>query len=104
MEPYPIPLHYQNSNARAWFVAVYMVGTNYGGPEEGGWWYEVGDIVSCEVWPSQEQANARAEVLQEVYPNTGKRSSFGQDKEDHDVVVTDTLPAPSFPAVTPHYE
>ncbi len=28
-----------------YFVAVYMVDKAFGGPEEGGWWYDYGDLV-----------------------------------------------------------
>ena len=29
------------------YVNVYEVGTCYGGPEEGGWWYPAGEPVEC---------------------------------------------------------
>ena len=28
------------------FVAVYMVDRAYGGPEEGGWWYDCGELIT----------------------------------------------------------
>ena len=30
-----------------YYVNEYMVGKGYGGPEEGGWWYDVGTFISC---------------------------------------------------------
>lgn len=30
---------------RFWSVAVYLIDQHYGGPEEGGWWYEAGDRI-----------------------------------------------------------
>ena len=32
---------------REMFVNVYTVQQGYGGPEEGGWWYEIGTPVTC---------------------------------------------------------
>ena len=29
-----------------YWVAIYLVALEYGGPEEGGWWYEVGVLVT----------------------------------------------------------
>lgn len=101
---YPVPIFRPDKPTNVWFVAVYAVGTNYGGPEEGGWWYDAGDVVHLEVALDEASARTRADELRLQYPYTGKRSSFGSDKEDHDVTFTDTLPRPSFPAVRPHYE
>lgn len=32
---------------RIQFVTVYETDRAYGGPEEGGWWYDVGTVVAC---------------------------------------------------------
>ena len=29
------------------FINVYRVNRDYGGPEEGGWWYDTGEFVEC---------------------------------------------------------
>ena len=28
-----------------YIVSIYMIDKRYGGPEEGGWWYNIGDLV-----------------------------------------------------------
>ena len=30
------------------FISIDMVDRRYGGPEEGGWWYDVGEVVDCD--------------------------------------------------------
>lgn len=37
--------YYDDEPATYWSVAVYETGLNYGGPEEGGWWYECGWLI-----------------------------------------------------------
>lgn len=32
---------------RIQFVTVYETGRNYGGPQEGGWYYDTGTVVAC---------------------------------------------------------
>ena len=33
-------------NAHLYWVALYEVSQKYGGPEEGGWWYDTGDLIT----------------------------------------------------------
>ena len=41
---------------RAKYVNVYMVDQAYGGPEEGGWWYNTWAIEESHACPDREQA------------------------------------------------
>lgn len=41
----------QTKTPQWWTVAVYLVDRAYGGPEEGGWWYETGELVLPPVGP-----------------------------------------------------
>ena len=64
-------------------VAVYDAGLSWGGPEEGGWWFNSGSLVRVmRVFPSEDRAyaysrrlNARLES-REIGPNKGKREKF----------------------------
>lgn len=87
-------------------VAVWSVDTAMGGPEEGGWWYETGDLIHFEVHYVMQVAKHRVDDLRKKYPYTGKRSSFSRDKEDYNVELRDDgkVPHPYFPLVRPHYE
>lgn len=43
----------------AYFIGVYLVDRSYGGPEEGGWWYDSGYTVTLQ------------DLLDDGYPETG---------------------------------
>ena len=43
----------------AYFIGVYLVERSYGGPEEGGWWYNSGSSVTLQ------------DLLDDGYPETG---------------------------------
>lgn len=110
------------------YVNVYEASRCYGGPEEGGWWFDTGYPIlsipvalaplpgefpvelSMQVGPRgttwDEATRAAAEVirtrLREDYPNTGKRSSvIGGD--DYDVLI-EKEPGKPFPETFPRYE
>jgi|TARA_R110000796_G_scaffold214879_2_gene330865 hypothetical protein len=44
-------------------VNVYEVDRSYGGPEEGGWYYDTGTLVSDELFPDLASGIARAEEI-----------------------------------------
>lgn len=71
----------------SWFANVYEVDRAYGGPEEGGWWYDTGEIklsVPCLTWDGAWEV---AEKLRKLYPHTGKSSSVIYDGGDYSVMV-----------------
>lgn len=82
----------QTQSAGLW-VVPYDISRKYGGPEEGGWWYDTGTAIleearyfsACHM----REAHAYYNKMQKVYEtrtNTGK------------------IPQTSFPAYHPHYE
>jgi hypothetical protein len=90
--------------AQQWFVGVYSVGRSYGGPEEGGWWYDTGELVQQTAVNSYDEAE---EVRQRLYdgefPDTGKSSSvLGGD--DFRIAIGIEPHAKSFPDTKPRYE
>lgn len=55
-----------------WYsVAAYMVGREYGGPEEGGWYYDSGRVIpeTVRAFPAAEFSDAKAywDKLQSIY-------------------------------------
>ena len=40
-----------------WYVNIYKVESAYGGPEEGGWYYDVGELVETKCFCSAEPSN-----------------------------------------------
>ena len=51
----------QTEKANPAFVSVYSHGQCYGGPEEGGWWYDVVKLVGSRRFPHREEAEAYLE-------------------------------------------
>ena len=83
------------------FVNVYAIDRRYGGPEEGGWWYDAGEPVGSVACVNRTEAGAVMVQLQQQYPKTKKRYSMG-GVDDWDVLVEEQPPK-AFPAVRPHY-
>jgi len=84
------------------YVNVYDITRVYGGPEEGGWWYDMGELIESHEASSDEEAREVQARLLEDFPNTGKRYSvLGGD--DYDVKIQDH-PGEDFPQYIPRYE
>jgi hypothetical protein len=85
------------------FVAAYSVERNYGGPEEGGWWYDSGNLVDVRGC-SQAELPAVLEDMQAKYPRTGNRYNVAGG-EDHSIEVWDDgeMPVDHYPVDAPHY-
>lgn len=84
------------------YVNVYAVGRSWGGPEEGGWWYDTGEPVASIPFETREEAEAERERLRERYPQTGKRGSvLGGD--DYEIGIEDEF-ARAYPESRPRYE
>lgn len=102
-----------------WTVAIYLVDRAYGGPEEGGWWYDFGERVDTPlegvpntmllfVLPTEAAARAFAEFLQtklDAGPNAGRReiSSVLSEGRYYAYVYNGHPPA-RWPEERPHYE
>jgi hypothetical protein len=86
-----------------WFVTVYSAGQGYGGSEEGGWWFDTGEVVQMTAVNSREGAEALRDALASTeFPQTGKRSSV-LGGEDYDIAIN-IRPGTSFPEFKPRYE
>jgi len=86
-----------------WFVGVYEVGRCYGGPEEGGWWYDTGKIVRQTAVASRDEAEQVRETLRAKYPDTGASSNY-HGGEDYRISINLEPHADYFPAEAPRYE
>ncbi len=93
-----------------YILAFYEIDREYGGPEEGGWWYNTGELIRiCRVFKNEDSANKacrRANDLIHHIINRHKRDvgsvaySGGQVSA---CVFKHTAPK-YFPTETPHYE
>ena len=81
-------------------VAMYEVGRAYGGPEEGGWWYDVGNLipetVRCFEAADAPLADQYRELLLMRWPST-------RDQKYSVSVTLERLPPAGFPASRPRY-
>lgn len=99
-------------------VSVFLVDRAYGGPEEGGWWYdtgtpcteifeELGTYKLPQITTDKEYAFARRKVMQQLLDatlNVG-RPSIGSSisRGKYRAVVSDNFPV-AYPAERPRYE
>jgi hypothetical protein len=99
--------------AGKYHIALYLEDRAYGGPEEGGWWYDCGVVVADgseaafnKAFDTEKEAlEHMAKHLEAVAEmNKGRReiSSVLSEGEYH-LRITEELPA-DFPSETPHYE
>jgi hypothetical protein len=112
----------ETQNTLVWSVAIYLVDRKYGGPEEGGWWYDAGKRVDSDLegvpgksidrltgsYPESDVALYRMNELQKLLDNTinvGRRDigsvlSTGQYRAQ----IFEGLAPERFPTTRPHYE
>lgn len=97
---------------KVWAVGVYDCNRLFGGREEGGWWFDAGDLVrQVRQFRNERRAHAYGERLNKRLqsrafgPNQGKReyTSVLSDGEYQAFVFGGVCPA-YFPAERPHYE
>lgn len=89
--------------ATFWSVGVYTVCSVYGGPEEGGWYYDAGSLDQprkIRVFEDYEEAEAyQASLLAEIPPEERR----GTETRTSVCGFTEELPARSWPSVRPRY-
>lgn len=78
---------------KKFYTNVYVVGRAYGGPEEGGWWYDYGTPIfeECTEHETFDDAMEMKQAVQNAY-NDGHIDVY---VEDH--------PAKAFPETRPYY-
>lgn len=87
------------------FVNVYLVDRRYGGPEEGGWYYDVGTAVSSEeVLPVNVLTVAQAKRTGCLVENEGRPPVSSVRSIGRYIVVIEDTPARDYPTERPHYE
>lgn len=89
--------HSHDEKAVWWSIGVYSTGRSYGGPEEGGWWYDTGSLIDPQkqrVFENFEEAKQYQLALRDAY------------EHERDVAVrgfTEKLPVAGYPARRPVY-
>jgi hypothetical protein len=90
-------------------LAFYEIDRAYGGPEEGGWWFDTGRLERIfKVCKSKDQAYAfarRANRLLEVLQRNGRCvNSVIYDGGRYSAGVFENYAPPYYPESKPHYE
>jgi hypothetical protein len=87
------------------WVTLYLVDRAYGGPEEGGWWYDTGEVIAT--WPVPERDLAEDIILMAKhagYTNEGRRDIGSVLSDGIYEFTVDWEPGQDYPQRTPHYE
>jgi len=95
-----------------WIVAAYDCAQAYGGPEEGGWWYDSGSLVRVlRVFHNEDKACEYARRMNRslkdrfIGPNVGKHDYTSVLSEGMIFAEVYENQAPAgYPEVHPHYE
>jgi hypothetical protein len=95
---------YRNPDgSQQWFVGVYSIGRECGGAEEGGWWFDCGDLERQVAVATRADAELVRANLRDEFPDTGKRSSV-LGGEDYDIHIGIEPHPEYFPVERPRYE
>lgn len=86
------------------YVNAYRVCRNYGGPEEGGWWYDSGEPLASIPCKDDWQIKDAKEKLTEMMGWKDKYSRYSVLGGDDFEIYVEDHPAVAFPAQRPHYE
>jgi hypothetical protein len=86
-----------------WWAVVWEIDRAYGGPEEGGWWFDTGTLVVKVPCVSSQEAENVADKLRERYAYNGSSSSVVYNGGDYSVGVSKNEPGEYFPEHRPHY-
>lgn len=90
-------------NLLRWFINAYEIDRCYGGPEEGGWWFDAGEIRRSIPCKSFEEAEANVDRVRRAFKSSGKSSSVIYDGGDYSVRIEEQ-PGKDYPERMPHYE
>lgn len=91
-----------------YIIALYEIDRAYGGPEEGGWYFDTGELVRLlALAPTEERACALADranrLLDRLQRYRRRVVSVLYDGGRHAAIVYEWIAPTVFPAVRPHY-
>lgn len=94
------------------YLNAYLVNRGYGGPEEGGWWYDVGEPLESRVMPDPDDLGSTDELYEQTQAEMEARWAHLNSKYPLYSVLCDGVVrvyqedhfARAFPSATPHFE
>lgn len=98
-------LHPDTLTPVRWWVSVWDVDRSYGGPEEGGWYYDSGTLVVKVPCKSYEQAIDVQEQMIETWTSDSDYPYYSVNYTggEYHVNINEREPASHFPINTPYY-
>jgi hypothetical protein len=100
-------LHHCVARDATWVtVAVYSVGRGYGGPEEGGWWYDIGSLIPGTQRSFTDEDQPQAEVYRDAMLHRYARDDDWRTRGDERFVVRvyyESNAPGGYPSVQPRY-
>lgn len=97
----------REDRAPRWYVVVYLMNQCFGGNEEGGWWYDAGEIIDFRCCANEENARYHRDRFKEHYDeeNATMPSYTSVNSEgEYRVWIQRKKPIEFIPAERPHYE
>lgn len=85
------------------YLNVYEVTRYYGGPEEGGWWFDAGEPVASIPFETEHETLLAIDEWKAKFPNNGNRFSVRPQAIDYYVLREDHF-AEAWPKERPRYE
>ena len=92
---------------RGYHLNEYLTDRAFGGPEEGGWWYDTGTFVACHgVYPTCEEARAALDAMQTRLAERrhGLHAPDSVLCSGWPAVQVEPHPGADFPRTRPRYE
>lgn len=86
-----------------YYVNVYEIDRSWGGPEDGGWWYDSGEPVASIPFDTLREAEAFRDAMNKKFPHSGSSSSVAYSGGDYAVFIEHKFARP-YPERKPHYE
>ncbi len=93
--------------AKQWTVALYETGRAYGGPEEGGWWYDYGTLTEQEKMRTFTSFDEAVAYQEKLWEEVDAHSLLPENRyADYRLTVwgyTDTEAYTHYPKTRPYY-
>ena len=90
-------------NPGVW-VNVYSITRHYGGPEEGGWWFNSGEVVASTHADNEEEAQTLRETCMANFKELEWGNIYSVNGGVQIQVNIEDHPGKAWPETTPHYE
>ncbi len=88
------------------YINIYLIDRAYGGPEEGGWWYDTQDLEESRWFSTEQNAENALQDIENIYEQENKERNsniYSVCSDGKYVVRLEQYLGESSPAYKPHY-